>query len=176
MQLDDFERGGHFLFDLGLGPLALAAEGERHILRNVERIEERGALEEHSEHAPHAQHLAFVEMRDVLPVDEHGPRIGRQQADQVLEQDALSATAAANDDDGLTGFNPQIHTAQNLLCTEAFLHLTGFDHEPNSPTKMRLRMRVRKKLLIRMVMDEYTTASVVALPTPSAPFSQLIPL
>ena len=40
----------------------------------------------------------------------------------------------------------------------------------------RVRSRVRKKLLIRMVMEAATTASVVARPTPSAPSGQVSPL
>jgi hypothetical protein len=35
---------------------------------------------------------------------------------------------------------------------------------------------VRKKFVIKMVIEEYTTASVVARPTPSAPSPQNIPL
>ena len=101
------------------------------------------------------------------------PASGLQQADQVLEQHAFAAAAAADDDDRLALLNPKAHAVQDGMGAEALLQIADFDH---SVSKIWPRISVRKKLEIRMVIEEYTTASVVARPTPSAPSPQVRPL
>src|SRR5881394_2277230 len=91
----------------------------------------------------------------------------------MLEQDALAAAAAPDDDDGFALADAEVHTVQHMLRAEALLQVAGFDHVAG---RTRFRNRVRKKLLISTVMDEYTTASVVARPTPTAPSPQVMPL
>ena len=90
----------------------------------------------------------------------------------MFEQNAFAATAAADDDDGLAFLDFERDDIENFLGAEAHSQIARFDHGASQrPTDM-----VRKKLLIKMQMEEATTASVVALPTPSAPCGQLRPL
>ena len=152
---------------------ALAAKGKADILGHGHGIEQGGALEQHAELAAHAQQLPLVHRDDVFALDEHLPGVGLEQADQVLEQHALAAAAAANDDDRLALLNPEAHAVQDGMGAEALLQIADFDH---SVWKIWPRVSVRKKLEIRIVIEEYTTASVVARPTPSAPSPQHRPL
>ena len=101
------------------------------------------------------------------------PASGLQQADQVLEQHAFPAAAAADDDDRLAFLDPEAHAVQDGVGAEALLQFADFDHRV---WKIWPSVSVRKKLEIRIVIEEYTTASVVARPTPSAPSPQDSPL
>src|ERR1019366_10226207 len=104
---------------------------------------------------------------------QHLARVGLQQADQVFEQHTFPPAAPANDDDRLAFFNPEAHPIQDGMGAKALLQIADFDH---SVWKIGPRVSVRKKLEIRIVIEEYTTASVVARPTPSAPSPQDKPL
>src|SRR5688572_27421070 len=90
----------------------------------------------------------------------------------MLEQDTLSATTPPDDDDRLSGLDVECDPIEHLLRAKALFQITHFDHG----ARIRPTNSVRKKLLIRMVIDEITTACVVARPTPSAPSPQFNPL
>ena len=110
---------------------------------------------------------------DVFAVNQHLARIRLQQADEMLEQNAFAAAAAPDDDDRFAVFNPKTHAVQNRVSRRNSFQIADFNH--NSPTSLPMTS-VRKKFAIRIVMDEYTTASVVARPTPSAPSPHVMPL
>ena len=130
-------------------------------------------MKQHAELPPHFEQLPLVHARDAFPFDQHVAFIRPQQSDQVFQQNALAAAAPADDDHRFAFFHAQVHAIQHALRPEAFFQLPRLDH--HAPSR-RVKNSVRKKLLIKIVMHEYTTASVVARPTPSAPSRQFIPL
>src|ERR1035438_6243795 len=112
-QIHHFEHLGYLLTDFLFRQGTFAAKGKSHILCHVHGIEEGGALEQHAELAAHVQQLTFVHGDDVLVLDEHLPGVGLEEADQVLEQDALPAAAATDDDDRLALLDPEAHAVQD---------------------------------------------------------------
>ena len=122
-----------------------------HIFGDRQGIEQRRALEQHAEFAPHLEQLPLGHPRDAFAFDEHVAGFGTDQPDQMFEQNALAAAAAADDDHRLAFFNAQVHAVQHAMRSEAFLQLPHLDH--HAPSR-RVKNSVRKKLLIRIVMEE----------------------
>src|SRR5688572_23502303 len=108
----------------------------------------------------------------MLVVDDDFTSVRPDQTNQMFQQDAFSAAAPADNHHGVSGLDSKGHAAEHLLRTKLLLQVSNFNHGANSrPTS-----KVRKKLLIKIVIDAATTASVVARPTPSAPSPQCNPL
>src|SRR5207244_3967992 len=99
----------------------------------------------------HAQQLAFAHRDDVLTVDQDVAGIGFHQPDEVFEQDAFAAAAAADDGDGFAAFDLETDAFQDALRAEVLLQVADFDH--SRPTIFP-NARVRKKFTIRTVMEE----------------------
>src|SRR4051812_31927266 len=170
-KLDHFQRLSDSFLAFGIGN-ALLAQHKTDIFFNGHRIEQGRALKKHSKLASHGDQFAFVHVNDAFIVDQHVPGIGRHQADDLLEQNAFTTAAAADDDDGFAFLDLERDAIENFLRAEALAEVARFDHGASQrPTDM-----VKKKLQIRMQIDAATTASVVALPTPSAPCGQFNPL
>ena len=94
------------------------------------------------------------------------PGIRLQEADEMLEQNALAAAAAPMmATDSPFSIRKLSRPGPVMRAETLFNWRTSIITAPTSLP----RTSVRKKLVIRMVMEEYTTASVVARPTPSAP-------
>src|SRR6266699_5507733 len=152
---------------------AVTPEGERYILGYSHRVKQRCALKQHAELATHAQQRPFIHRHDVFAGDQHPAPVRLQQANQMLEHNAFASATAPNNYHRLPFINAKADPVQDSVRAEALGQIAHFDHRVwnTAPSE-----RDRKKLELRIVMDEYTTASVVARPTPSAPSPQLIPL
>ena len=70
----------------------------------------------------------FIHGHDVFIVNQHLAGVGLQQANQMLEQDALAPAAAANDDDRLAFFNAKPDAFQNQIRTKALLQIPHLNH------------------------------------------------
>src|SRR6266851_4541971 len=149
-QFHHVQRLADFPAHFRLGPPPLLAQRERDIFLHRQRIEERRALEEHPEFLSDLKELALVHPAQILPIDQNLTPVRRQQADEALEQNALAAAAAADDHDGLAGFDAQAHPVEHPLRAEAFVQLADLDHDSST----RFKNSVRKKLLIRIVIAE----------------------
>src|SRR5665213_236289 len=153
----------------------MAAQTERHIFRDGHGIKQRRALKEHAELPAHAQQLALIQRADIFTVNEHFARVRLQQADDVFEQNTFAAAAAPDDGDGFAAFDAKAHAVENFLRAKTFFQIPHLDHKFKM-TAIFSSVSVRKKFEMRTVMDAYTTASVVARPTPCAPTPQVMPL
>jgi hypothetical protein len=74
-----------------------------------------------------------------LSVDTDRTLIRIQKAGDNLEQDAFSPARLAQNDQGLTGANVQIHPLQNPVGAEGFVNAANFDHRPTVTGKVRKR-------------------------------------
>src|SRR5579859_138623 len=106
-----------------------------------------------------------LERRDVQAIDRHDPGIGRDESDDVLEQDALPHTGGPQERDGLAIVHVEVHVVEHHVIDEALGDILELDHWP-VPVR---RICVRSTSSRRMEIDAETTALVVARPTPSAP-------
>src|ERR1043166_1062508 len=172
-QLDHGQGLVDFLVHLRFGPFALAPQSEADVFGNGHGVEEGGALEEHAKFVADAEELALVAVADVFAIDQNRAGIRLQQADEMFEEDAFAAAAAADDHDRLAFVDPQVDPSQDFLGAKSLEQFAHLDHDGQNT---RFRNKVRKKLLIRIAIEENTTASVVARPTPSAPSRQVMPL
>ena len=75
-------------------------------------------MKENANLLPDRAELALVQAGNVLAFDPNFARIGLHQSDQVLEQNALAATAATNDGECFTVRDVEINAAQNFLCAD----------------------------------------------------------
>ena len=131
---------------------ALAPQGKRHVVLHGHRVEQRRALEDHSELGAHLEQLPFVQAHNVFAVNEHRAAVGPEQGDEVLEQHTLAAAAAPNDHHGFAPFNPQADTIQDEVVAEALFQIPDLDHNWNM-NAIFSSTSVRKKLEMRMEMD-----------------------
>ena len=65
-----------------------------------------------------ARQTRGVGAREVLAVHDDVPAVRLDEADQVLEQDALAGARAADDDERLAGHDLELDAAQHLLAAE----------------------------------------------------------
>ena len=128
-------------------------------------------MKEHSKAPSDLQQLPLIHPGDVLSVDQNLARVRTDQPDEVFEQNTLAAAAAANHDDRFSRFDAERNSIEHAMGTKALYQVAHFDHSSSL-----FKTSVRKKLLMSIEMEEKTTASVVARPTPSAPSPQVIPL
>ncbi len=99
---------------------------------------------------PHLEQLPLAHRSDILAIDPHFARVGSEQPDKVLEQDAFAAAAASDDDHALAGVDPEGNAVEHRLAAKTFDKIAHLDHVPNK----RFSVSVRKKLLMRMVIAE----------------------
>jgi len=157
------------LANLAAGQGTLTAKSKANILRDSHGIEKGGALKQHAKFATDAQQFTFAHADNILAFDQYPASVRLKQSDQMFEQHAFAATAPADDDHRFTFLDAEAHILQDRVRAEVLGQIANLDHNVLS---RRPRVRVRKKLEIRMAIEEYTTASVVARPTPSAPSPQ----
>ncbi len=93
---------------------AFFAQGEGDVFADGERIEKRAVLEEHAGFLAQRHQLLLVHLGEVLVAEPNLPRIGLHEGDDVLEQHAFAAAAAADDDHAfrparISRFTPSKH-------------------------------------------------------------------
>src|SRR6266511_2674141 len=92
------------------------------------RIKKRAALEQYANLFANLPELALSHSDDVVTIDPNFPRVRRHQSDEVLEQNALAATASSDNRECLTSCDFKIDAAQNFLLPNAFDHRPHCDH------------------------------------------------
>ncbi len=136
--------------DFCLSERSFPLENEGDVVLHVQGIEERGPLEKHAKLAADGQQLPLIEAGNVDAPDEDFPGVGREQADQVLEQHTFAPAADADNGQSLAFFHRESHAAEDRERAEILFHIAHLDDH----TSKRLSTSVKKKLLMRMVMEE----------------------
>src|SRR5262249_34685528 len=171
------------------------AERERDVLEDAHRVEEGPALEQHAHLAADGTELLLVEIRDVRAVHEDPAGIGVVEAVQLTQGNGLSGARASEDDEHLATLHREVHVVEHDLAAEFLRHAAELDDRGLGPGleardahdgalgqaqlipigRVR-KIFVRKKSVMSTVIEEMTTATVVARPTPSAPPEAFSPL
>ena len=126
-QIDQFKRFGHGVFNFGLRHGLFAVEQESDIFLDGQRVEQRRALEQHSELTTHFDQLPFIQGDNTFAVDFDVAGVRLNKADDVAEEDAFATAASADDHSRLATGDGQINSAKDFLCPETFSQLVDFD-------------------------------------------------
>ena len=113
--------------------------------------------------------LLPLELAHVLAIHDHRAAIRLDQADDVLEEDALAGARGTQQGDGLALAHLEVDPVQDHLLPECLVQGVELDHWLSSS-------RVRTVSSTRMSTELVTTAVVVDRPTPSAPCWVLNPM
>src|SRR5690348_8545246 len=157
------------LLDPGLAVAGIRIElfvrdAEPDVLLHVHRVEERAVLKDVPDAGAEMGQVLPLERRDVQPIDGHEPRVGDDESDDVLQENALAHTRGPQQRDGLAVGHVEVDVVEHHVIDETLGDVLQVDHWV--PVK---RICVRTTSSKRMAIDADTTASVVARPTPSAP-------
>src|SRR3989454_12307529 len=121
------------LGDLGLGQPNFLAQREGDVVAAAHRVEERPALEDDAVAPADRVERPAGQPRDLLVVHQHAPRVGPQQADEVLEEDGLAAAAAPDDHGDRARRDLEVDAPQHGLPAEALGQSLDLDHRLASP-------------------------------------------
>src|SRR6185436_13197613 len=109
---------GDATMDLVIADPQVLAHRQRDVLADGERIEQRSALEQHAEAPAHAVQLGLVQVCDVLAVHDDAALVRVHEADDVLQEHALPAAAAAQDHGREAGRQLEEEVLEHLLRAE----------------------------------------------------------
>ena len=73
--------------------------------------------------------FALAQLGNIFSVHQHAAAIRQKQSVEMLEQDGLAGTAAADDRRDFTGFEVQIDAFENRLATEGLVQVNYFNHQ-----------------------------------------------
>src|SRR5208282_3320353 len=130
------------------------AQRKRHVLKYRHRIEQGRSLKQYAKLLPDRREFPFRQRLDVHAVHNHPTRIRLHQPAQVLEQHALAAAAAPDDNQRFPVADLKIHAAQYFGAVERFPQVLDLDHTG----MILLKTTVRKKFAMSTVSDDTTTA------------------
>jgi hypothetical protein len=99
--------------DLAGGERGVLLQGQGHILPQRERAPQRAALVEHAEGLEQAAARGEIGGGERPAGELHLARHRRMQADQMAEQRALAATAAADDEEDLAALDGEVDVLQH---------------------------------------------------------------
>src|SRR5437660_5324186 len=114
--------------DLRFFHFRLLPQGKGHVFKNVERVEQRRALEQHRKFLPHLVELARAQPGDIDLVHQHLAAIRLQQPDHMLEQHTLAAAALADHRGDFSPGNLQVDSLQDRLPPERLFHPDEANH------------------------------------------------
>src|ERR1017187_7625136 len=167
-QAHELKALSHPIGDLLFRLLRVPREGKRDVLAHAHRVEERAFLKRHAELASQDVALARRHRPEVLAVDLDRARIGLQEANDVLQENALADPRLSDEGERLAFLDLEIQTYEDLLFAEALRHALEPDRGGRGGGAQNSTF-VRKKSAMRIVSEPMTTAVVVDRPTPSAP-------
>src|SRR6266516_4803853 len=146
----------------------LVGDAEADVLVDGVGVEQRAVLEDVADLAAQLGELLALEVRDREPVHDHVARVGLDQADDVLEQDALPHSGGPQQRHRLPLAHAEVHVVQDHVVQETLGDLLQLDHVSSTCARTRSSSST--------TTEEATTACVVALPTPAAPCWVLNPM
>ena len=127
----------------------MLAQRERDVLADGERVEEGALLEQHAHLPAHRDERVLVERLEARAFHLDAALVRTQEAVQVLQEDALPAAAAAEEDERLAGRHVEVDPAQHRLVAERLRDALAADRGAHVTRKS----FVRKKSAIRIVID-----------------------
>src|SRR5690606_36150777 len=149
------------------GQFAPHGQRQHHVVEHRHGGPQGRTLEEHAEVLPDALALGLIAREIVDAVVEHAPLRGCQQADEVFEQGALAAAAAAHDREDGAGLDLEVDALLDQARTE--LHAKVLNLEQGHLHTPRALAHTAKTASRAMTPTmPVTTAWVVAWPTPAA--------
>src|SRR5262249_46292325 len=101
--------------------LVFVGDAKPHILEYVHRVEEGTILEDVADAGPEVGQLSSLEMADVLAVHDDGARVGTDQPDDVLEENALARARWPHESNRLPFTYFEVHTVQHHLLAESLV-------------------------------------------------------
>src|SRR5690606_13463551 len=113
---------------IGGGESAEFTEAHRDVLADGERVEERRELEDVTDLLTELEQFGARELGDLVPVDVHAPRVGMQQADDVLDGDGLSRAGEAEDAHGLAFDDVETEASQDVLISKGLVDISERNH------------------------------------------------
>src|SRR5205814_10446920 len=142
--------------------------------------EERRAVGLVAQPSPDGQKLFLWQALDALPEEANRAAVRADQTIDQSQQDRLTRSAAAHDDQCLALVETQADALEYVDGLEALVHVDHVHHGVHRRHRAgQKRMRkslVRKKSDTITPMVTWTTVAVVARPSPSVPPSVLSPL
>src|SRR5258708_818421 len=171
-----FECLVHRSLDLGRRfRLIQAAERQREIVYQRERVEQSGALKEKAHMTTNARQIFLAGMSDVLRVNANLATVGFEEADHQFESDALASATAAQDAKRFTCIDLERYVVENLSISECFKHVLEFNRGGIAHKAFlgkRKKMAFTRTTSAKMIRSEdKTTLLVAARWTPSEPSS-----
>src|SRR5215210_4448417 len=106
------------LADLVLALVRVLAEGERGVVVDVHRAEERAVLEQDAELLAHLEQVLVGHLGHGLAVDDHVALVRVEQADHVLDADRLPGPRRAQDHRDLVVGQAEVETVQHAVAAE----------------------------------------------------------
>src|SRR4029079_18074805 len=140
--------------------LVLVGDAQTDVLEHVHRVEQSAVLEHVADVRAHLGQVLPAQLADLAVVHDDGPAVGTDEADDVLEQDALAGAGGPEQGHRLTLADVEVDPVQDDLLPEPLVDVAQLDHCCSS----RL---ARSTSSSRMSTELATTAPVVARPTPS---------
>src|SRR6266851_5100749 len=155
------EPGGRLVVQQVLG-LARDRPGdaETDVLVHAHGVEQGAGLEHVADVGPQLGQLLAPEQRHMQPVNDHVARVGLDEADDVLEQNALANAGGAEERHRLAVLDQEVDAVEHHVVQEPLGEMLELDH----PSKIFV-IRVSSS---RMVTHEATTDEVGERPTPSS--------
>jgi hypothetical protein len=114
--------------DAGL-QLRVLEKRQRHVLADRHPVDQRPALEEVAEALAELAELLHVHVGDVPAVDQHAPLVRLQQADDVLQRDALARAGPPDDHVRLPAPHRQVEPLKDPLPAEAAVDVLETDQD-----------------------------------------------
>src|SRR5690606_5203175 len=105
-------------------------ERQTHVLLTCHRVEQGRVLEHERALLSDRKELFLRKMGHVDAIHQHLPRVRPEQADDVLQEDALAGARGADHEMDLAFFGGEIDAAEDQLVSKALVDLDELDHEP----------------------------------------------
>src|SRR4051812_14506249 len=115
------------VLDLVLALVRVLPEGERDVVVEVHRAEQRAVLEQHAELLAHLEQLLVRHGGDRPAMDQDVARVGIEQPDHVLDADRLAGAGRPEDHRDPVVGDRQVQAAQDLVAPERLVHVDELD-------------------------------------------------
>src|SRR6266446_6040426 len=127
LQADTFEHFCDCVRDLGRRHTGLFPQWKGHVIFHGQRIKEGPALKEHTEALPDTRQATTPALMDVLPIHQDLSTIGPYEPDEMLEEHALTCTAAPNDRQNLAMPDIEAQAIKHHLAAKTFTEIAHLD-------------------------------------------------
>src|SRR6267154_32308 len=161
-----FECLVHSLLDLGRRfRLVQAAERQREIVSQRERVEQSGALKKETHVAPNPRQIFLAGMSDIFRVNANPAAVWLQQSNHQFESDAFARATAAQDAECFTCINLERYVVKNLSISKGLKYVLEFNRGGITHRAFlgkRKKMAFTRTTSAKMIRSEDRTTLLVA--------------